>query len=168
MKRPDRVFPHPWLSVSLLIGWLLLMNSVSVGNVIMAAVLATLIPWLTHVFWPRSPHRLRFGRLLVFACRVLSDIVLANLQVARLILGSRRRLRPAFVHYPLQLQQDFSISVLASTISLTPGTVSADISPDRSTLLIHGLDVGDEQALIDHIRQRYEEPIREIFECSTP
>ena len=58
MKRPDRVFPHPWLSVSLLIGWLLLMNSVSVGNVIMAAVLATLIPWLTHVFWPRSPHRL--------------------------------------------------------------------------------------------------------------
>jgi len=66
------------------------------------------------------------------------------------------------------LQQDFSISVLASTISLTPGTVSADISPDRSTLLIHGLDVGDEQALIEHIRQRYEEPIREIFECSTP
>lgn len=168
MKMPDRVFPHPWLSVSLLIGWLLLMNSVSFGNLIMAALLACLIPWLTHVFWPRSPHRLRFGQLLVFVCRVLSDILLANLQVAKLILGPRRQLRPAFVHYPLQLQQDFSISVLASTISLTPGTVSADISPDRSTLLIHGLDVGDEQALIDHIRQRYEEPIREIFECSTP
>lgn len=74
MKRPDRVFPHPWLSVSLLIGWLLLMNSVSVGNVIMAAVLATLIPWLTHVFWPRSPHRLRFGRLLILpaGCSVTS------------------------------------------------------------------------------------------------
>lgn len=168
MRLPDRVFPHPWLSVSLLIGWLLLMNSVSFGNLLMAALLACLIPWLTHVFWPRSPYRLRVGRLVVFVSRVLTDILLANLQVAKLILGPRRQLRPAFVNYPLQLQHDFSISVLASTISLTPGTVSADISPDRKTLLIHGLDVGDEQALIDHIRQRYEEPIREIFECSTP
>mgnify|MGYP001304268416 CR=1 FL=1 len=107
MKLPGRVFPHPWLSVSLLIGWLLLMNSVSFGNLLMAAVLACLIPWLTHVFWPRSPYRLRFGRLVLFVSRVLTDIVLANLQVAKLILGPRRQLRPAFVNYPLQLQHDF-------------------------------------------------------------
>ncbi|UJJ30956.1 Na+/H+ antiporter subunit E [Halopseudomonas maritima] len=168
MKRPDRWFPHPWLSLSLLIGWLLLMNSVSFGNVLMGAVLGCLIPWLTHVFWPASPYRLRVLPLLLFVARVVTDIVLANLQVARLILGSRRALRPAFVNYPLSLERDFSISVLASTISLTPGTVSADISADRKWLLIHGLDVGDEAALIEQIRRRYEEPIREIFECSTP
>ena len=157
MKRPDRWFPHPWLTVTLVIGWLLLMNSLSFGNLLMGLVLGVIIPWLTHVFWPASRYRLRVGKL-----------VLANLQVARLILGPRRDLRPAFVNYPLTLESDFSISVLASTISLTPGTVSADISADRKWLLIHGLDVGDEVALIEQIRLRYEEPIREIFECSTP
>ena len=163
-----RVLPHPWLSLSMLIGWQLLMNAVSVGSLIMGAVLACAIPWLTNVFWPNPPLSCRVDRLLVFVWRVLVDILLANLQVAKLILGPRRELRPAFVEYPLTLQHEFSISVLASTISLTPGTVSADISPDRKSLLIHGLDVRDEQKLIEHIRKRYELPIKEVFECSKP
>jgi multicomponent K+:H+ antiporter subunit E len=163
-----RVLPHPWLSLSMLIGWQLLMNSVSVGSLIMGAVLACIIPWLTNVFWPNPPQSCRVDRLLLFVWRVLVDIVLANLQVAKLILGPRRELRPAFVEYPISLEHEFSISVLASTISLTPGTVSADISADRKTLLIHGLDVKDEQQLIAHIRRRYEQPIKEVFECSRP
>lgn len=163
-----RVLPHPWLSLSMLIGWQLLMNQVSAGSLVMGAVLAILIPWLTNVFWPNPPTSCRVDRLLLFVCRVLVDIVTANLQVAKLILGPRRELRPAFVEYPLSLQHEFSISVLASTISLTPGTVSADISADRKTLLIHGLDIGDEQELIEHIRRRYEQPLKEVFECSKP
>lgn len=163
-----RVLPHPWLSLSMLIGWQLLMNQVSAGSLVMGAILAILIPWLTNVFWPNPPASCRVDRLLLFVCRVLVDIVTANLQVAKLILGPRRELRPAFVEYPLSLQHEFSISVLASTISLTPGTVSADISADRKTLLIHGLDIGDEQELIEHIRRRYEQPLKEVFECSKP
>ncbi len=168
MSLLKRVLPHPWLSLSMLIGWQLLMNSVSAGSLIMGAVLACIIPWLTNVFWPNPPLSCRVDRLLMFVWRVLVDILLANLQVAKLILGPRRELRPAFVEYPISLQHEFSISVLASTISLTPGTVSADISADRKTLLIHGLDVKDEQQLIEHIRRRYEQPIKEVFECSRP
>jgi multicomponent K+:H+ antiporter subunit E len=69
------------------------------------------------------------------------------------------------VQYPLDLREDFSITLLASTVSLTPGTVSADVSADRGTLLIHALDVADEAALIAQIKQRYEAPLKEIFEC---
>jgi len=163
-----RILPHPWLSLSLLVGWQLLMNAVSAGSLIMGAFLALVIPLMTNVFWPNPPSNCRVDRLLLFVCRVFADIVLANLQVAKLILGPRRELRPAFVEYPLSLQHEFSIGVLASTISLTPGTVSADISEDRKTLLIHGLDVGDEEAMIEHIRRRYEQPIKEVFECSRP
>ncbi|HDY97490.1 MAG TPA: Na+/H+ antiporter subunit E [Pseudomonas sabulinigri] len=166
MSLLKRVLPHPWLSLSMLIGWQLLMNQVSAGSLIMGAILACLIPWMTNVFWPNPPRACRVDRLFLFVCRVLIDIVVANLQVAKLILGPRRELRPAFVLFPLTLEHEFSISVLASTISLTPGTVSADISADRKTLLIHGLDVGDEQALIEHIRRRYEQPLKEVFECS--
>ncbi|MEH6567045.1 MAG: Na+/H+ antiporter subunit E [Halopseudomonas sp.] len=168
MSLSKRVLPHPWLSLSMLVGWQLLVNGISAGSLIMGVLLAWLIPLLTNVFWPNPPSSCRVDRLLLFVWRVLVDILLANLQVARLILGPRRELRPAFVEYPLSLQHEFSISVLASTVSLTPGTVSADISADRKTLLIHGLDVADEQQLIEHIRRRYEMPLKEVFECSRP
>jgi multicomponent K+:H+ antiporter subunit E len=93
------------------------------------------------------------------------DILTANMAVAILILGPPRRLRPGFVELPLDLTDEFAITLLASTISLTPGTVSADVSEDRRTLLIHALDVDDQDAMIRQIKQRYERPLKEIFEC---
>jgi multicomponent K+:H+ antiporter subunit E len=84
--------------------------------------------------------------------------------VARLILGPTRRLRPGFIHLPLELESEFAITLLASTISLTPGTVSSNLSADGKTLLIHALDMEDEARVIAHIKRRYEAPLREIFE----
>ena len=55
--------------------------------------------------------------------------------------------------------------MLASTITLTPGTVSAHLRMDGKTLLIHALDVGDIDDMIRHIHERYERPLKEIFEC---
>jgi multicomponent K+:H+ antiporter subunit E len=57
--------------------------------------------------------------------------------------------------------------MLASVISLTPGTVSADLSDDRKTLLVHGLNVVDEAAAVAEIKQRYEAPLLEVFTCSS-
>lgn len=158
--------PHPWLSLVLLLTWQLLMNATSVGTLVMGAFLGWVIPLMTQVFWPNPPTLHRPFVLFGFTLRVLFDIVTANLQVARLIIGPTRQLQPAFVEYPLQLTHDFAISLLASTISLTPGTVSADLSDDRRTLLIHGLNVDDADELIRTIKQRYEKPLLEVFECS--
>lgn len=162
------LLPHPWLSLFLVLVWQLIMNDLSFGSLLMGFVLAWGIPLLTHSFWPNPPTLHRPGVLLNFVLRVLGDIVTANLDVARLILGPSATLRPAFVEYPLDLTHDFAISLLASTISLTPGTVSSELSEDRRTLLIHALDVGDEAELIATIKQRYERPLQEVFECSTP
>ncbi|MFO7594511.1 MAG: Na+/H+ antiporter subunit E [Pseudomonadota bacterium] len=157
--------PHPLLSLLLLIIWLLLVNSVAPGQIFLGAVLALAVPRLTGDFWPDRPRCVRVRPIFGYSLMVIWDIVIANAQVAMLILGPARRLKPAFVHYPLALQEEFAITVLASTISLTPGTVTADVSADRKALLIHALNVEDEQALIAHIRQRYEQPLKEIFEC---
>lgn len=157
---------HPWMSLLLLAVWQLLINNLSVGSLLMGAALGLLIPLLTRVFWPDPPRLYRPGTLIRFVIRVLGDILFANFDVAKLILGPSRKLQPAFVVYPLELRNEFGISVLATTISLTPGTVSADVSQDRSTLLIHGLNVPDEQELIETIRRRYEKPLLEVFECS--
>lgn len=161
----SRWLPFPGLSLLLWAVWLLLVNEVSVGQVLLGALLGWLIPLGTRFFWPVVPRLRRLDRLLVFLLVVLRDIVLANITVARLILGPQSRIRPAFVELPLELETDFAITVLANTISLTPGTVSADVSADRRTLLVHVLDLEDEQRLIDTIRQRYEQPLKEVFEC---
>jgi multicomponent K+:H+ antiporter subunit E len=96
---------------------------------------------------------------------VTYDIVLANIAVARLILGSPTKLRPLFVEFPLDLTQPMSISLLASIITMTPGTVSADLSEDSKLLLIHALDCDDPARLIGEIKHRYEKPLMEIFGC---
>jgi len=90
---------------------------------------------------------------------------LSNIDVARRVLKSNRSLQPGFVAFPLALQGDFPLTVLASTISLTPGTVSVDFSEDKQWLYIHALHITDEQALINNIKQHYEKPLQEIFSC---
>lgn len=160
-------FPHVWLSIAIFLIWLLLINDLSFLSVSGAVLLGWLIPLATNRFWPEPPHVRRPLVFLRFILRVLYDIVQANFEVARLILGHSNKLHPAFIEYPLELEQDFTISMLASTISLTPGTVSADIDRSRQLLLIHAFNVVDEQAMIDTIKTRYERPLKEVFECST-
>lgn len=159
-----RLLPFPVLSGLLWLTWLLL-NGFSVGQALLGLVLAMVLPLVTRSFWPDVPRVRRPGLALVFMAVLLWDILVANLVVAVLILGPSRRLQPAFVEVPLSLESDFVIALLASTVSLTPGSVSADISEDRRTLLVHGLGVDDPCALVARIQRRYEQPLKEIFQC---
>ena len=160
-----RWLPQPLFSVFLWLVWLLLNNTVNPGHLLLGAVLALALPLFTVRFWPDRPRLRRPLKLLRYIAVLLWDIILANLSVARLILGPAARLRPVFIRLPLELRNEFAIVVLANTISLTPGTVSSDLSPDRRTLLIHVLDVEDPARAVARIKQRYEKPLQEIFEC---
>ena len=133
---------------------------------ILGAFLGWTIPLLTQLFWINPPRVYKPIKLCLFLLRILLDIVTANLQVAKLILGSTAKLRPAFVEVPMLLEDELALTMLASIISLTPGTVSADLSDDRKILLVHSLDVADTDALVVEIKQRYEAPLLEVFTCS--
>ena len=159
-----RYLPHPLLTPILAAVWLLLNNSLAPGHVVLGLLLGWAIPWFTLRFWPERVRIRRPLRLLRFVAVVLYDIVVANLIVARRILGRPERLRPAFVSLPLDLTSDLAISLLANTICLTPGTVSARLSPDRRHLLVHGLHVPDANELVATIKARYEAPLKEVFE----
>ena len=93
---------------------------------------------------------------------MLADIVMASISVAKLILSGQDP-RPTFVSYPLTLDHPLAITILASTISLTPGTVSADVSDDRKLLLIHALDADSDDEVIKEIHERYERRLLEMF-----
>lgn len=157
--------PQPLLSLSLLVVWLLLGNTLAPGQILLGLFIALALPLFTVRFWPDRPRLRRPLKILIYILILLWDITLANLTVARLILGPTTRLRPAFIRMPLDLCNDFAIVVLTNTISLTPGTVSADISLDRRSLLIHALDVDDAEQMVAHLKHRYEQPLQEIFEC---
>ena len=96
---------------------------------------------------------------------VAADSWRSNFAVMRLLLapGSRKH-PPAFVHIPLQLRDPNGLAVLAMIVCITPGTAWAEISRDRSMLLLHVLEADNPQNIIDDIKARYERPLMEIFE----
>ena len=159
-----RLLPNPRLTLFVAAIWLALANELSVGAVAMGLLLGLVLPVLAGSFWPDAPHLRRPLRILEYLSVVAWDIVLANLQVARLILFvPADRLRSAFVTVPLDLRTPEAITVLAGTITMTPGTLSAELSADGRALLVHGLDVPDADALVAEIKTRYEARLLEIF-----
>jgi multicomponent K+:H+ antiporter subunit E len=159
-----RLIPSPWLSAVLFVAWPLLNQSWSLAQVTLGAVLALLIPSLTQALRPDRPvlrHPTTIARL---ALVVLWDIVVSNIEVARRILGPEARIQPRFVWLPLTITDPHGIVTLASIITMTPGTLSSELTEDRRHLLIHAFNVRDETALIADIKARYETPLIDIFE----
>lgn len=159
-----RLLPHPGLTLLLVIMWMLVLNSLSMGGFLLGLFFAIVVPLFTAPFWPDRPQ-MRLGLpLLGYAFLVLWDIVVANFEVARLILFRRNRdFRSCWLSIPLELRSAEAITLLAGTISLTPGTVSTDISTDGRHLLVHALDTGDPAGEITRIKTRYERRLLEIF-----
>lgn len=159
-----QLLPHSILSLMLLGLWLLLVNSVSAGNLLLGLVLAWLIPLFTARFWEAQVDIHKPLVLLRFFGVVLLDILVANIAVAALVVGPGGRIRPGFILMPMRLRGNVGLSLLANTISLTPGTLSAFLSADRSQLVIHALQADDPDAIIAAIRERYEQPLLEALE----
>ncbi len=160
-----RLLPHPLLSLGLWLAWLALNNSIAPAHLLLGAMLAWALSLtglhLTDGTWPRLHRPLVAARL---AVRVLADIVVSSIEVARRVLGPESAIRPGFVRVPIGLSDEWAITTLAGIITLTPGTLTADIAADRSYLLVHALHVDDAEAIIAGIKTRYEAPLKEIFE----
>lgn len=159
-----RLLPAPILSALLFAVWLLLVNTLDPAHLVLAALLAIVVPWFTEKLRPERP-RIRKPLVIVkLGLTVLRDIVLSNIEVARRILGPESAIKPSFVWVPLALTDPHAILSLAGIITMTPGTLSAELSPDRLFLLVHAFNVDDEAALIAQIKARYEAPLKEIYE----
>ena len=159
------LFPAPLLSAALFVLWLLLNHSVSKGHIVLGAILGLLIPILTRGLRP-LPVRVRHPWIIFkLFLTVVIDTSVSNFQVLRFLLFPKLRKHPAaFVHIPLELQDPNALAVLAMITCITPGTAWAEMSRDRSVLLMHVLEVEDHNQIIEHVKTRYERPLMEIFE----
>jgi multicomponent K+:H+ antiporter subunit E len=160
-----RLFPHPYLTLLLVAVWLMLANAISLGGIVFGLILGIVIPLVTAAYWPNRPQIRRPVAFGFYVLLVLWDICVANVAVARIVLFMpNARLRPAWLAVPLDLRTPEAITMLAGTVTMTPGTVSCDLSADGRALLVHCLHAPDPEGVVDEIKARYERRLKEIFE----
>jgi len=159
-----RLLPHPVVSCVIAAVWLALNSSVAALHLITAAALGVALPLALGHLLDDPVHLHRPGTAVRLALVVVRDIVVANLAVARRVLGPTGRLRPGFVTVPLDATtHPDAAALLAAIIALTPGTVAADVDDARTRILVHVLDLDDPDALVAEIKRRYERPLNEVF-----
>ncbi len=160
-----RIFPHPLLSLVLAVVWVLLLNDFSIGNFVFGLILGIAIAKISSPYWPGRPKIRNPLAIMEYGLVVLWDIVVSNVQVAYLVLFRRSEsLRSRFITIPLDLKSPEAIAVLAGTITMTPGTVSSDLSADGRSLLVHCLETDDPEGMVASIKSRYESRLMRIFE----
>jgi len=163
-----RLVPSPLLSTVMFLVWPALNQSWSLGQLTLGAALALVIPWFTEALRPDKAVLRHPVKIVWLGLVVLWDIITANIEVERRILGPESAIHPRLIWLPLSISDPHGIVALAGIVSMTPGTLSAELSEDRQHLMIHVFVLGDEAELVAGIKARYETPLRFIFEGGAP
>ena len=154
------------LGVALLIIWVLLNGTWSVGQVLVGLALSVVMLLLAASLRPVRPRLRRPHVLLALLVTVFVDVVRSNIGVARIILGmtARREVHSGFLDIQLDKRDPHALAILAAIVTSTPGTAWAGLSADGSTLTLHVLDLQDDAYLFRTIKDRYERPLLMVFE----
>ncbi len=155
--------PHPVLSVLLVLAWLTLQQSLAPAQIVTALVLGWGVPRLVHGFLGDRLHIRNWRSAWRLLFIVFWDIIVSNITVARIVLSPFSNPQPAWVPITLDVTHPTAITLLATIITTTPGTVSCVVDDERRLILVHALDCTDPAAMALEIKQRYEGPLREIF-----
>jgi multicomponent K+:H+ antiporter subunit E len=147
----------------LLATWLLLNENISVGHVLLGSALAVTGSWVLVRLDAPAPVFRRLWLILSLLLGVAVDMARSNFRVARLILKEKRERTPGFVRIELSVRSPYSVAVLACIITATPGTSWVVYEPAGNVLVIHVLDLVDDDDWGDIIRVRYEGLLKEIF-----
>ncbi|NLG59352.1 MAG: Na+/H+ antiporter subunit E [Gammaproteobacteria bacterium] len=158
-----RVLPSIPQSLTVFVFWLLMAEDYSASNLLMALLLAVVMPLIATRLEREFARMARLDVFLMLGAILLWDLLKANFTVARQVLGPERKLSPHYIRVPLELTNIHGISALAAVITLTPGTVAAALTEDRKHMLVHVLSTDDPEGMIQEIKQRYEVPLRKVF-----
>lgn len=164
-----RWLPSPLLSLTLLLVWLLLNQSLDAAHWLFGGVLGVVVPLLVRPLQAQGALRLRrplaLARLLWLSA---IEIVRSCFNVSSIILlRPSERVNSQFIRVPLDLRSPHGLALLSCLINITPGTVWVEILPESHTLLLHVFDLHDEAWWIHTIKTAYEQPIRVVFEGAT-
>ncbi|KGD85845.1 MULTISPECIES: Na+/H+ antiporter subunit E [Rhizobium/Agrobacterium group] len=151
------------LSLVLAIIWAAITGSATLHNLIFGFALSTLSLWVVRDQMSARGYWRRLGRILSLLLLFFKELALSAWKVAVLVVSPRMDLKPGIFAFPLTVDRDFEITLLANLITLTPGTLSVDVSEDRKTLFVHAIDCSDTDATVRDIAGGFERKIMEAF-----
>lgn len=158
------MIPHPLLSLSLLVMWLLL-NAFTLGHLILGSVVAIFGGWAMASLRPDKPKMKKWYLLPKLFWLVFTDIIRSNIAVALLIVrGKRQKHTSGFITVPLEIEHPTALAIMAVILTGTPGSAWLAYDGRRKTVLIHVLDLIDEEQWVQNIKHRYERLLLEIIE----
>jgi multicomponent Na+:H+ antiporter subunit E len=154
-----------WGNFFLPVVWMALTGHFTLVNYLIGFLITSLTLWIVHK--PGEVNLLiylaRLGRWLRFGLFLLRELTVSSLRVVYDILTRGHGMRPAIIAIPLDLKSDLEITLLAHLISLTPGSLSLDVSPERDVLFIHAMYVDDVEEFRRRIKERMEHQVREVL-----
>ncbi|MGB0681688.1 MAG: Na+/H+ antiporter subunit E [Magnetovibrionaceae bacterium] len=151
------------LNLVLAMVWGAVTASFAPGNLLFGFILGFFALWLVRERFDQR-NFFRPARVLRLVGVFLKELLLSSYRVARDTLRPQMTFQPAVIAMPLDLKQDVEIMLLANLISLTPGTLSVDVSTDKSTLYIHAMNVEDPKELCREIKDGFEHLIKDALE----
>lgn len=151
------------LNVILAVIWVAITGSATILNLVFGFLLSAAALWIVRGEMAAPGYWGRMRRVLSLLLLFLKELALSAYRVAVMVFSPRLDLKPGIFAYPLTVDRDFEITLLANLITLTPGTLSVDVSEDRKTLFVHALDCSDVEATRRDIADGFERKIMEAF-----
>ncbi|MBM4460869.1 MAG: Na+/H+ antiporter subunit E [Chloroflexi bacterium] len=152
------------LNVLLALAWVALTGQFTPTNLAFGFVLGYVMLWVAKRTEKRQGYFGKVWQVVSFAAFFLWEMIKANLQVTYYILAPHRKMRPGVIAVPLDVRTDIEITLLANLITLTPGTLSLDVSADRRVMYIHSMTLGDEtDKFRRQIKEGFERRVLEVL-----
>jgi multicomponent Na+:H+ antiporter subunit E len=151
------------INLILTIIWVLLTGSTDVFNFFFGFLISYFVLWLTFSIKGESKYFKIFPRLIGFLLFFLYELFKANIEVAYDVMTIKNHMKPGIVKFPLDAQSDLEITLLANIISMTPGTLSLDVSQDKKVMFIHAMYVEDEKEFVRSIKNGFERRLLSIM-----
>ena len=143
--------------------WVALTGDFSFQNYLFGFIVNFFILWVITRGSSDARYFMLLPKLIAFFFYFLWELFKANLQVAYEVITPNFKMKPGIVKVPLTIQSNLGITFLANMISLTPGTLSLDVSNDKKVLYVHSMYITDRQEFIDGIKNGFEKRILEIL-----
>ncbi len=150
------------LNILLALAWGALTGDFSPVNLLAGFIFAYVALWIMKYVMLSDSYFTRASKLVYLIAHFIKELVVANLRVAYHVLAPSDRMHPGIIGIPLDITSDTQITVLANMITLTPGTLSLDISSDRSVLYVHNIEVTDPEEFRKEIKAGFEHNILEV------
>jgi len=152
-----------FVNVMLALTWAFLTGSLTSDTLVEGFIIGYLVLWLASPLYGPTVYFRKVRQAISFVLFFLRELLVATFRVARVVIDPNLNIRPAIVAVPLDLTNEFQITLLANLVTLTPGSLTLDVSDDRQVMYVHAMYAEDLEQYRQEIKQGFERRIGELF-----